>query len=123
MILHGQTHGGIAHGVGQALMERCMYDQDAGEVMIGSLMDYALPRAGDLPLLTTELSEVPSPNNALGVRSGGEGGTTPALAVVSNAVTDALAHLGVGRVALPITSANIWEAIRSAQEQRKEMVS
>ena len=123
MILHGQTHGGIAHGVGQALMERCMYDQDAGEVMIGSLMDYALPRAGDLPLLTTELSEVPSPTNALGVRSGGEGGTTPALAVVSNAVTDALAHLGVGRVALPITSANIWEAIRSAQEQRKEMVS
>src|SRR5207248_6183019 len=84
LILHGQTQGGIAQGVGQALLEDCRYDPATGQMLAASFMDYALPRADDLPPLATALSEVPSPTNRLGVRSGGEGGTTPALAVVIN---------------------------------------
>ena len=79
MILHGQTHGAIAQGVGQALWEHCMVDADSGQVMTGSFMDYAMPRSDMLPTFKTELMEVPSPSNPLGVRAGGEGGTTPAL--------------------------------------------
>jgi len=90
MILHGQTHGAIAQGVGQAMWEHCIVDPDTGQVMTGSFMDYAMPRADGLPSFRTELMEVPSPTNRLGVRAGGEGGTTPALGAVVNAVVDAL---------------------------------
>ncbi|HZU89598.1 MAG TPA: xanthine dehydrogenase family protein molybdopterin-binding subunit, partial [Stellaceae bacterium] len=86
LILHGQTHGGIAQGVGQALLEEAHYDPATGQLLSASFMDYALPRADTLPALSTALSEVPSPTNRLGVRSGGEGGTTPALAAVVNAI-------------------------------------
>ena len=79
LILHGQTHGGIAQGVGQALLEDCHYDPKTGQALAASFMDYAMPRADTFPFLKTALSEVPSPTNRLGVRSGGEGGTTPAL--------------------------------------------
>ena len=82
MILHGQTHGGIAQGVGQALLEHCALRPASGQLLSASFMDYAMPRADTFPLLKTALSEVPSPTNRLGVRSGGEGGTTPALAAV-----------------------------------------
>ena len=92
LILHGQTHGGIAQGVGQALWEQCVYDADRA-VLTGSFMDYAMPRADMLPSFNTELSEVLTPTNPLGVRGGGEGGTTPALGAVVNAVVDALAGL------------------------------
>src|SRR5215468_8470292 len=89
-ILHGQTHGAIAQGIGQALNEGCVYDRNSAQLLSGSFMDYAIPRARDLLSFATEISEVPSPNNPLGVRAGGEGGTTPALAVVVNAIVDAL---------------------------------
>jgi len=95
MILHGQTHGAIAQGVGQALWEQVVVDAASGQVMTGSFMDYAMPRADVLPSFKTELMEVPSPSNPLGVRAGGEGGTTPALAAVVNAVVDALREFGV----------------------------
>jgi aerobic carbon-monoxide dehydrogenase large subunit len=107
-ILHGQSHGGIAQGVGQALRECCVYDADNGQLISGSFMDYAIPRAGDLLSFTTEISEVHSPSNPLGVRAGGEGGTTPALAVVVNAVVDALKELGVEHVDMPVTSERVW---------------
>ena len=94
LILHGQTHGGIAQGAGQALMERCFYAPD-GQLLSGSFMDYAMPHADDFPSFTTALSEVPSTNHPLGFRGGGEGGITPALGVIINAVVDALADLGV----------------------------
>ena len=71
LILHGQTHGGIAQGAGQALMEDAHYDRDSGQLLAASFMDYAMPRADDFPAFATELSEVPSPTNRLGVRSGG----------------------------------------------------
>jgi carbon-monoxide dehydrogenase large subunit len=111
LILHGQTHGGIAQGVGQALMEQCHYDARTGQLLSGSLMDYALPRADTLPFFATELSEVPSPTNRLGVRAGGEGGTTPALGVVINAIVDALAEFGVEHVEMPATPERVWRAI------------
>ena len=81
MILHGQTHGAAVQGIGQALWEQCVYDRKNGQLLSGSLMDYALPRADGVPSFKTALSEVPCPTNRLGVRAGGEGGTTPALAV------------------------------------------
>jgi carbon-monoxide dehydrogenase large subunit len=119
MILHGQTHGGIAQGVGQALLEGSRYDPASGQLLTASLMDYAMPRADNLPSLKTELSEVPSPTNRLGVRSAGEGGTTPALAVLINAVVDALADLGVAHIELPATSERVWGAIQAAKESTK----
>jgi aerobic carbon-monoxide dehydrogenase large subunit len=115
MILHGQTHGGIAQGVGQALLEHSRYDRDSGQLLAASFMDYAMPRADTFPELETALSEVPSPSNPLGVRSGGEGGTTPALAAVINALVDALAELGVRHIEMPATPERVWRAIRTAR--------
>jgi carbon-monoxide dehydrogenase large subunit len=113
LILHGQTHGGIAQGVGQALLENCHYDPASGQLLAASFMDYAMPRADIFPHLRTALSEVPSPTNRLGVRSGGEGGTTPALAVVINAIVDALSEFGVRHVEMPATPERVWRAIRA----------
>ena len=114
LILHGQTHGGIAAGVGQALWELCHYDAD-GQLTSASFMDYALPRADALPSFTTEISEVPSTSNPLGLRGGGEGGTTPALAAVINAIVDALAELGVEHLDMPATPDRVWQAMQNAR--------
>jgi carbon-monoxide dehydrogenase large subunit len=114
LILHGQTHGGIAQGAGQALLEECRYDAATGQLLAASFLDYAIPRADTLPPLATALSEVPSPTNRLGVRSGGEGGTTPALAAVVNAVVDALSEFGVRHIEMPATPERVWRAIRAA---------
>jgi aerobic carbon-monoxide dehydrogenase large subunit len=118
MILHGQTHGGIAQGAGQALLEDCHYDPQTGQLLAASFMDYPMPRADTLPPFATALSEVPAPSNRLGVRSGGEGGTTPALAAVINAIVDALAELGVRHIEMPATPERVWHAIREANGQR-----
>lgn len=114
LILEGQAHGGIAQGVGQALSEQCVYD-DEGQMLTATFMDYAMPRADTLPTFTTAISEVPSPSNPLGVRAGGEGGTTPALAVVINAIVDALAEYGVRHLEMPATPERVWRAIRQGQ--------
>jgi carbon-monoxide dehydrogenase large subunit len=116
MILHGQTHGGIAQGVGQALWESCAYDPETGQLLSSTLMDYALPRADMLPAFTTEISEVPSTSHPLGLRGGGEGGTTPALGCVVNAICDALAELGVEHIEMPATAERVWQAIRDARQ-------
>jgi aerobic carbon-monoxide dehydrogenase large subunit len=115
LILHGQTHGGIAAGVGQALWEDCAYDPATGQMQASTFMEYALPRADALPFFTTEISEVPSTTNLLGLRGGGEGGTTPALAAVVNAVVDALAELGVEHFDMPVTPERVWRAIHAAR--------
>lgn len=117
MILHGQTHGGIAQGVGQALWESCAYDE-TGQLQSSTLMEYALPRADMLPSLTTEISEVPSTAHPLGLRGGGEGGTTPALGAVVNAICDALAELGVEHIEMPATPERVWLAIRYGRSTR-----
>jgi aerobic carbon-monoxide dehydrogenase large subunit len=116
MIVHGQTHGGIAQGVGQALLEECHYDRATGQAMAATFMDYAMPRAATFPFLKTALSEVLAPTNRLGVRSGGEGGTTPALGAVVNAIVDALAELGVRHIEMPATPERIWRAISAARK-------
>jgi carbon-monoxide dehydrogenase large subunit len=118
MILHGQTHGGIAQGVGQALWEACAYDEESGQLLSSTLMEYALPRADMLPSFTTEISEVPSTSHPLGLRGGGEGGTTPALGAVMNAICDALGELGVEHIEMPATSERVWQAIQTARRSR-----
>jgi carbon-monoxide dehydrogenase large subunit len=115
LIVEGQTHGGILQGVGQALCEACIVDGATGQTLTGSLMDYALPRAADVPSFATLLNEVPSPTNPLGVKAGGEGGTTPAPAVVVSAIVDALGPLGVTDVPMPATPYAVWQAIRAAE--------
>ena len=111
LILHGQTHGGAAQGVGQALMEHIRHDSESGQLLTGSLMDYAMPRADHFPSFDVDIMELPSPSNPLGVRGGGEGGATPALAVVVNAIVDALSEFGVDHIEMPATSEKIWHAI------------
>jgi aerobic carbon-monoxide dehydrogenase large subunit len=113
MIVEGQTHGGIAQGVGEALMERCIYDS-TGQLLTASFMDYAMPRATDLPMFETAISEVPSTTHPLGLRGGGEGGITPALGVIANAIVDGLREFGVTHVDLPATPERIWRAIQQA---------
>ena len=113
-IIHGQVHGGIAQGVGQALLERCHYDPESGQLLSGSFMDYAMPRADDLPFFDAEYVEIPSATHPLGMRPAGEGGTAPALGAMVNAVADALSEYGVEHVEMPATPERIWRAIREA---------
>ena len=115
LILHGQAHGAIVQGVGQAMWEHSHYDPASGQLLAGSMMDYAMPRAPMLPSFVTELSETLAPGNPLGVRGGGEGGTTPALAVVVNAVVDALSDYGVTHLEMPLTAERVWRAIRDGK--------
>jgi aerobic carbon-monoxide dehydrogenase large subunit len=114
LVVHGQTHGGAAQGIGQALWELCAYDAQ-GQLLSASFMDYAMPRADLLPSFTTDISEVLTPTNPLGVRGAGEGGTTGALGAVVNAVVDALAEFGVSHMEMPVTPESIWRAIQSAK--------
>ena len=90
LIVHGQTHGAIAQGVGQAMWEQCYIDPDSGQPLCGSLMDYGMPRSDNMPSFRTEIAEVLSPTNPLGIKAGGEGGTTGAPAAVVSAIVDAL---------------------------------
>jgi aerobic carbon-monoxide dehydrogenase large subunit len=115
LIVHGQTHGAIAQGVGQALWEQIFLDAGSGQPLTGSLMDYGMPRADTLPAFRTEIAEVLSPTNPLGIKAGGEGGTTAAPAVVVSAVLDALRELGVRDLTMPLTPDKVWEAIQQAR--------
>ena len=114
MILHGQTHGAAAQGIGQALLEQCHYDRESGQCLSGSFMDYGVPRADTLPDFKCQLIEVPAASHRYGIRPGGEGGTTPALGAVINAIVDALSELGVRHVEMPATPERVWRAIREA---------
>jgi aerobic carbon-monoxide dehydrogenase large subunit len=116
MILHGQTHGGIAQGLGQALLEQCLFDRDTGQNLSGSFMDYAIARAADMPpSMTTALSETPANSHPLGFRPGSEGGTTPALGVTVNAIVDALSEFGIEHIEMPVTPSKVWQAITDAR--------
>jgi aerobic carbon-monoxide dehydrogenase large subunit len=117
LIVHGQSHGSIAHGVGEAMSERFYNDPDSGQPMIGSFQDYGIPRADDLPNLRTEIMEVLSPTNPLGIKSAGEGPTTAALGAVINAIVDALQTFNVRNIELPATPLAVWQAIQDAKAQ------
>jgi carbon-monoxide dehydrogenase large subunit len=114
MIVEGQIQGGIAQGVGQALWEHGVYG-DNGQLLSGSMMDYAMPKASGLVTSKVGRTETPSPHNPLGVKGAGEMGTIAGTATVVNAVLDALAPLGIKHMDMPLTSEKIWQAIQSSQ--------
>jgi carbon-monoxide dehydrogenase large subunit len=116
LTLKGQIHGGIAQGVGQALMEQVVYDAESGQLLTGSLMDYALPRAADFCDIAIESNPVPTRLNPLGAKGAGEAGTVGALPAAFNAVMDALAPLGVHELDMPASPARVWAAIQAARE-------
>jgi carbon-monoxide dehydrogenase large subunit len=115
LILHGQVHGGIVQGIGQALLEDVVYDENTGQVLTGSFMDYGIPRARHVPSFDIELTEDPTDGNPLRIKGGGEAGITPALAVVMNAVMDALKEHGVEHMDMPATPHRIWSTIQAAK--------
>jgi carbon-monoxide dehydrogenase large subunit len=114
LLVEGQLHGGVAMGVGQALMENMVHD-GSGQVVSGSFMDYCMPRAHDFCGFTLGENEVPTKLNPLGVKGAGESGTVGALAAVMNAVNDAMAHIGADYVQMPATPEKIWTAIAKAR--------
>ncbi len=120
LIVHGQTHGAIAQGVGQAMCEQIYFDPDSGQPLTGSLMDYGMPRSDTLPSFRTEIAEVLSPTNPLGIKAGAEGGTTAAPAVVVSAILDALRGCGVRDIAMPATPYAIWSAIHAKARKAAE---
>jgi aerobic carbon-monoxide dehydrogenase large subunit len=108
-------HGALAQGLGQALMEQMVYDRDSGQVVTGSFMDYAMPRAGDMPrTLRDALLCVPATTNPLGVKGVGEAGTTASIAAVMNAVADAIPGGAGAHLDMPVTATQLWEACRRA---------
>ena len=116
MIVEGQVHGGIGQGLGQAMLEQCVYDPESGQLLTGSYMDYAMPRAGDLPDFTVETSTgTPCTHNPLGVKGCGEAGAIGSPPAFINAMVDALSPLGVHDLQMPATPHRVWQAIQSAQ--------
>jgi carbon-monoxide dehydrogenase large subunit len=111
MIVEGQVHGGVAQGIGQALLEQVVYD-DSGQLITGSFMDYAMPRADDVPFYTIEHSSTPCPNNPLGIKGCGEAGAIGAPPAVINAITDAI---GNNDLAMPATPARVWAALNAVK--------
>ena len=118
MLVHGQHHGAVAQGIGQAMSEHCVYDRESGQLLSGSFMDYAIPRADDLPAIAVTSRDVPSPTNALGVKGAGEGATVGAPGAVIHAILDALAPLGVSHIDMPATPERVWRAIQDARAAR-----
>ncbi|MBR1283233.1 xanthine dehydrogenase family protein molybdopterin-binding subunit [Bradyrhizobium sp. AUGA SZCCT0177] len=117
MIVDGQLHGGVAQGIGQALMEEVSYDS-SGQPITGSFMDYAMPRAGDIPLMATADHPSPAKSNPLGTKGCGEAGCAGSLACIVNAVIDALSEYGISEIDMPLTSERVWRAIQEAKARK-----
>jgi len=111
-LLEGQICGGIAQGVGQVLMEDIRFDSASGQLLTGSFMDYALPRASDLSAIHCDSNPVPTMTNPLGVKGAGEAGNVGALPAVANALVDALSPLGIRHIEMPATPERLWRTIR-----------
>jgi carbon-monoxide dehydrogenase large subunit len=114
LLLEGQICGGIVQAVGQLLMEDIRFDPDSGQMLTGSFMDYAMPRAGDLCAFALDDHPVPTKTNPLGVKGAGEAGAVGAMPAVGNALVDALSPLGIRHVEMPATPERLWRAIRAA---------
>jgi carbon-monoxide dehydrogenase large subunit len=119
LIVEGQLHGGVAQGIGQTLMEKTEYDSE-GQLLTGSYMDYALPRAIDTPSFAVENHEVPAKTNPLGVKGCGEAGCAGSLTSIMNAVVDALSEYGIRHIDMPATPHRVWQAIKAAHGARAE---
>jgi aerobic carbon-monoxide dehydrogenase large subunit len=115
IIVHGQLHGGIAQGIAQALFEEVAYDAETGQLMTGSLLDYLVPTANEIPAPVLEQTVTPSPSNELGVKGIGEAGTIASSAAVINALVDALKPLGIKHIDMPASPDRLWKQIRDAQ--------
>src|SRR5439155_13533764 len=116
MICHGQIEGALAQGIGQALMENVAFDRESGQMLSASFMDYAMPRAADLPLhYELDFIDVPAKTNPLGVKGIGEAGCVGAPPAVMNAILDALRPLGVEHLDMPATPQRVWQAIQKAK--------
>lgn len=115
LVLSGQIHGGIAQGIGQAMLERVVYDPDSGQLLSGSFMDYGLPRANDLPFFSVATQNTPCTTNPLGIKGAGEAGAIGAPPAFVNAVIDALSPLGITELDMPLTPSLVWEAIAAAR--------
>jgi carbon-monoxide dehydrogenase large subunit len=118
LLLRGQVQGGVAQGVGQALLERTVYDPETGQLVTGSWTDYALPRAEDLPRIEFAYNVVPCRTNPLGLKGAGEAGAIGAPPALVNAIVDALAPLGIEHIDMPVTPERLWDAIRMAERSR-----
>jgi carbon-monoxide dehydrogenase large subunit len=118
MVVEGQLHGGVAQGIGQALMEHAIWEPDSGQMISGSFMDYTMPRADTLPPYHVTLHEIPTKSNPLGVKGVGEAGPTAAPPAVINAIVDALSPYGILHVPMPATSHAVWQAINEAKRKR-----
>jgi carbon-monoxide dehydrogenase large subunit len=118
LLLRGQVHGGIAQGIGQAMLERCVYEEGSGQLITGTLTDYALPRAEDLPALDFRYNIVPCRTNPLGVKGAGEAGAIGAPPALVNAVVDAVAELGIDHLDMPVTPERLWRALRDAPARK-----
>src|SRR5437899_461213 len=114
LLVDGQAHGGIVQGIGQALRERTVYD-DAGQLLTGSYMDYAMPRADDAPLFVHQFHSVPATTNPLGAKGCGEAGCAGALPSVMNALVDALSEFGIRHIDMPANPERVWQTIRNAR--------
>ncbi|MEO5375589.1 MAG: xanthine dehydrogenase family protein molybdopterin-binding subunit [Alphaproteobacteria bacterium] len=115
LLLEGQIIGGAAQGIGQALLEKVVYDPDSGQLLTGTLVDYAMPRADAMPPFRFDTNEVPCRRNPLGVKGAGEAGTIGATPTVINAVVDALAPLGIDHIDMPATPLRVWQAMQAAR--------
>ncbi|MEE2969231.1 MAG: xanthine dehydrogenase family protein molybdopterin-binding subunit [Pseudomonadota bacterium] len=114
LLLDGQVHGGIAQGVGQIVMENVVWDRESGQLIAGSFMDYAMPRADDFPNFKLKTNEVPSATNPMGVKGAGEAGCVGAMPALMNAIVDALAPIGIDSFDMPATPERLWQAIKHA---------
>jgi carbon-monoxide dehydrogenase large subunit len=114
LLLEGQIRGGVVQGIGQMLLEDIHFDPESGQLLTGSFMDYAMPRAGDLSPIDCESNAVPTKTNPLGVKGAGEAGNVGAMPAVGNALVDALAQIGVREIGMPATPERLWRAIRDA---------
>jgi len=119
MIVDGMVHGGIAQGVGQALYEGAVYDDGSGQLVTGTMMDYAMPKADMLPLYETDRTVTPTPVNPLGIKGAGETGTIAATPAVVNAVVDALRPLGIDHIeTMPLSPERVWKTMQAAKAKR-----
>jgi carbon-monoxide dehydrogenase large subunit len=115
MQVEGQVHGGVAQGVGQILMEQVRYDPDSGQMLTGSFMDYAMPRAADFGAFVVESNPVPTATNPLGVKGAGEAGCVGAMPALMNAIVEALRPLGITTLDMPATPERLWRAMEDAR--------
>jgi carbon-monoxide dehydrogenase large subunit len=120
MVIEGQVHGSVAMGFGQAMMEQTVYD-DGGQLVTASFMDYAMPRAEDLPMFKDSVYSVPATTNPLGVKGAGEAGTTAAIAAIMNAFADAIPGTGA-KIQMPATPEKVWKACKRWRVSRNWLV-